>query len=216
MMTIKMSDLLWAGAVAAVFALALPGSAAATEYGFTGVVQNLGNLSNPGTLDFGDSGATGVNDGTHFDYIYSFTLANPAKIDANVMADGGNFDELHAVLYNADPSGQGLFTNGDPGIVGGGTNTNLIDIGSFANFLTGGSGGNGAGVSLASLAAGSYYLRIFGVETGAVSHFLGQIVASSVTATTPIPAALPLFLSAIGALGFAARRRRKSEAVLHG
>jgi hypothetical protein len=54
------------------------------------------------------------------------------------------------------------------------------------------------------------------VESGAVSHFLGQIVASSVTATTPIPAALPLFLSAIGALGFAARRRRKSEAVLLG
>jgi len=31
-------------------------------------------------------------------------------------------------------------------------------------------------------------------------------------ATTPIPAALPLFASALGILGFAARRRRKSAA----
>jgi hypothetical protein len=33
-------------------------------------------------------------------------------------------------------------------------------------------------------------------------------------ATTPIPAALPLFATALGAMGIAARRRRKSEALL--
>jgi hypothetical protein len=95
MVTIRISDLLLAGAVAAVFAMAMPESASATEYSFTGAVQNLGNLSNPGTLDFSDSGATGVNDGTHFDFIYNFTLANPAKIDASVTA---------AISKNCTPS----------------------------------------------------------------------------------------------------------------
>jgi hypothetical protein len=201
------------GAVlAAAIALALPESAGATQYPFTGVVQNLGNLGNPGTLNFGDSGATGDNDSTHFDYIFNFTLTDNAKLDASVVADGTDFAELHAVIYDADPSGQDLFTNGDPGIIGGPGNTNLIDIGSsVSNFLTGGSSnGNAAGAGLTSLASGSYYLRIFGVPVGSISHFTGQIVASAVAAT-PIPAALPLFLSALGALGFAARRRKAAR-----
>ncbi|WP_395022934.1 hypothetical protein [Dongia sp.] len=36
---------------------------------------------------------------------------------------------------------------------------------------------------------------------------------TAAVATTPIPAALPLFASALGALGFAARRRRKTAAL---
>lgn len=198
-----------AGAITAILALTLPGSAAATQFGFTGAVQNLGSLGNQGSVNFGDSGASGVYDGSHFDYIFNFTLTNTARIDAGVAADGTDFAELHAVIYDADPSSQDLFTNGDPGIIGGAGNTNLIDIGdSVANFLTGGSSnGNAAGAGLASLAGGSYYLRIFGVPIGTIGHFSGQIVASAVAATTPIPAALPLFLSALGALGFAARRR---------
>jgi hypothetical protein len=213
MSKIKLAPTWLAGAVVAVLALANPGAASATEYTFSGAVQNLGSLGNPGTLGFGDSGALGDNDGDHFDYIFGFTLTDSAKIDANVAADGTDFSELHAVIYSADPSGQDLFSNGDPGIVGGGTNTSLIDIGSFSNFLSGGSSnGNAAGAGLASLASGSYFLRIFGVPVGAVSHFVGQIAASSVAAT-PIPAALPLFLSAMGALGFVARRRKPATAV---
>lgn len=205
-----MKSKLIGAALAAALALAVPGSAWATQYPFTGVVLNLGNLGHPGTLNFGDSSATGPNDGTHFDYIFNFTLTDTAKVDASVAADGTDFAELHAVIYDADPSGQDLFTNGDPGIIGGAGNTNLIDVGSgVSSFLTGGSAnGNAAGAGLASLAGGSYYLRIFGVPVGPIGHFTGQIVASAVVAATPIPAALPLFLSAIGALGLAARRRR--------
>jgi hypothetical protein len=202
------------GALAAVLVLVIPQSASATSYSFTGSVQNLGNLGNPGTLNFGDSGAVGDNDSTHFDYIFSFTLTDTAKLDGAVVADGTDFAEVHAVIYGADPSGQDLFTNGDPGIVDGAGNTNLIDIGSSnSDLLAGGnSNGNAAGAGLGSLASGSYYLRIFGVPVGAISHFTGQITASAVMAATPIPAALPLFLSAIGALGFAARRRKPAAA----
>ena len=68
--------------------------------------------------------------------------------------------------------------------------------------------GNAAGAGLASLGSGTYFLRIFGVPAAAISHFTGQLAASAVAATTPIPAGLPLFLSAMGALGLLARRRK--------
>jgi hypothetical protein len=42
--------------------------------------------------------------------------------------------------------------------------------------------------------------------------FIGSYLVRSTVATTPVPAALPLFLSGLGGLGFAAWRRRKGNA----
>ena len=58
--------------------------------------------------------------------------------------------------------------------------------------------------------SGTYFLRIFGILDPSATEFaLAATISTTVAvATTPIPAALPLFLSAIGALGFAARRRK--------
>jgi hypothetical protein len=55
---------------------------------------------------------------------------------------------------------------------------------------------------------GTYWLRIFGILDPSASEFALAATISTTVAATPIPTALPLFLSAIGALGFAARRRK--------
>ena len=113
-------------------------------------------------------------------------------------------------------------------------NPNLIDTGPDAHWTTSGSIGqpSGGGPALPSGAAGvleptgfdqatqtpyhlvslsgTYFLRIFGILDPSATEFaLAATISTTVAvATTPIPAALPLFLSAIGALGFAARRRK--------
>jgi len=56
------------------------------------------------------------------------------------------------------------------------------------------------------LAAGSYLLEI----TGTTAGFFGGAYNIAVSATTPIPGALLLFITALGGLGFARFRRRGS------
>jgi hypothetical protein len=113
-------------------------------------------------------------------------------------------------------------------------NPNLIDTGPNADWDTSGSvgQGSGGGPALPSGAAavleptgfdqatqtpyhllslsGTYFLRVFGIlDPSATELALSATISTTVgVATTPIPAALPLFLSAIGGLGFMARRRK--------
>jgi hypothetical protein len=182
--------------------------ASATQYDFSGTVKDIGSLSTPGTLNFSNVGASGNNNPNEVDYVFRFSLSGPAKVTANVAANGTDFNELHAVLYSSDPSSKPLFSNGDPGIIGGGANPNLIDVGDLGDILGRNSAsGNAVGLTLASLASGSYFLRVFGDPAELESFFIGTIAATPVGAV-PIPAALPLFLTALGGLGFAARRRK--------
>lgn len=211
------------GALGAAMILALAAPAHATQIDFTGAVHDFGALSTPQTITFDETTATGSTpvtttiDGTdydHFDYIYSFTVTGPAKVEVSAGAAGSTpFSETHTIFYDSDPSGRPLFTHGDANEVNFPTNPNLIDIGDFSGFLGGGSGSSGSGASLDSLVAGTtYYLRIFGVlPTGGDGHFTGTLQTVAVAAT-PVPAALPLFATALGALGFAGRRRRKMAA----
>ncbi len=113
-------------------------------------------------------------------------------------------------------------------------NPNLIDTGPDASWKTSGSIGqpSGGGPALPSGAAGvlqptgfdqatqtpyqllslsgTYFLRVFGIlDPSATGLALSATISTTVgVATTPIPAALPLFLTALGGLGFAARRRK--------
>ncbi|MES1179653.1 MAG: VPLPA-CTERM sorting domain-containing protein, partial [Hyphomicrobium sp.] len=54
---------------------------------------------------------------------------------------------------------------------------------------------------------GTYYLRLFGTIAGVSDNSVLTSLNGTITAT-PIPAGLPLFVTALGALGFMARRRR--------
>jgi hypothetical protein len=190
----------------------LAAPAHATQYDFGGTVKDIGSLSTPGTLDFSNVGASGNNNPDEVDYIFRFSLNGPAKLTANVAANGTDFNELHAVLYSSDPASKPLFSNGDPGIVGGAGNPNLIDVGDLSDILTANSSsGNSAALTLASLASGSYFLRVFGDPVELESFFTGTIAATPVGAV-PIPGALPLLLTALGGLGFAAHRRKAATA----
>ncbi len=55
---------------------------------------------------------------------------------------------------------------------------------------------------------GTYFLRVFGIVDPSATEFALSTTISTTLAATPIPAALPLFLTALGGLGFAARRRK--------
>lgn len=55
------------------------------------------------------------------------------------------------------------------------------------------------------LAPGNYVLGF----SGAIGNFSGTLAFSPLVATTPIPAALPLFAAALGGLGFVGWRREK-------
>jgi hypothetical protein len=208
-MFIRLAGLALAGLMLSAV-LAMP--AQATQFNFIGAVQDLGSLNTPGTLNFGSSGASGNNNPNEVDYIYSFNLNGPAKLTASAAGSGTNFNELHAVLYSSDPSSNPLFTNGDPGIIGGASNTNLIDIGSLSDVVANSAaGGSSVSFTLASLASGSYFLRVFGAPAELVSFFNGTITAAPV-GNVPLPAALPLMLTALGGLGLMARRRKANAA----
>jgi hypothetical protein len=206
------------GTVATAMVLALAAPAQATQIDFTGSVHGFGALATPQTVNFDDTTATGSTpvtatiDGNtydHFDYIYSFTVTSPGtKVDVSAGSAGSTpFSETHTVLYDSDPSARPLFTHGDSSEIDFPTNTNLIDIGDFSGFQSGGSGGSGSGVTLNSLAVGTtYYLRIFGVlPSGGDGHFTGTL--QTAVAATPVPPALLLFLTGLGGLGFTGWRR---------
>jgi hypothetical protein len=59
---------------------------------------------------------------------------------------------------------------------------------------------------------GTYFLRLFGILDPSATEFALSATISTTVAATPIPAALPMFLFALGGLGVAARQRRKAAA----
>jgi hypothetical protein len=186
------------------------------------------------------SGSTGAtSSGSYFDYLFEFSISQDSYVTATVGPTGGSaFSELHMQFYDAAPSGpdNSLFTGADLDALytdPANPNPNLIDTGPDADWSTSGSVGGGVFPSgatavleptgfdqatqtpyhLVSL-AGSYWLRVFGILDPSVSEFaLGATISTTAAvATTPIPAALPLFLSALGFLGFAARKRKAAAA----
>jgi hypothetical protein len=205
----------WAGPAGAA---TLPGS---------GTTNSLGNIGIGGSVTVDTATSTGIAAGTYpaprsyFDYIWTFDLTETATIDSTIFSTGGNnFDEFHAVLSDVDPKNTVLYYDHDPDMYKHFDNAtppneipndNLIDIGKDTPFISAGSSnGNGVGVHLTSLAAGTYYLRLFGVsQDGSVGAFSGLLSATSAVAATPIPAALLLFITALGGLGFAGWRRKQ-------
>jgi hypothetical protein len=181
----------------------------------------------------GSSGAT--SSGNYFDYLFEFSLSQDSYITATVGPVGGSaFSEMHMQFYDGTaPSGpdNSLFTGADIAAFDP-TNPNLIDTGPDADWSTSGSVGQGSGgaPALPSGAAavleptgfdqatqtpyhllslsGTYFLRVFGILDPSATEFALSANISTTVAATPIPAALPLFLTALGGLGFAARRRK--------
>jgi hypothetical protein len=207
---------------AALLALAAP-AGAATVTG-TSIINSAGSVTagdparNFGVTDFvnGHQGIDGVffDNGKHyFDYIFSFSLTGPADVSVSATADSStNILDYHAALFSSSPASTDLFVGHNPGP--------LIDLTSTTDLRASGStSGNNSTNTLnaLNLASGTYYLRLFGVTAGVSANSILTALGGSFTAVavaaTPIPAALPLFASALGLIGFMGWRRKAAMPV---
>jgi len=151
----------------------------------------------------GINGASFDNGKRYYDYIFSFTLNSAADVSLTSSATAGtNVLDGHAALFSSSPAGTDLLL------------ASLVDLTDTTGLLT---AGNSAGnpnlnsLDAINLAAGTYYLRLFGVIAGNSninSHLTALAGTFTAVAATPIPAALPLFASALGLFGFMGWRRK--------
>jgi hypothetical protein len=208
------------GAVIGAVVLALAAPAGAATVTGTSIVNAAGTatIGDP-PLGFSATdlanGVEGVNGADfdhgkrYYDYVFSFTLKTAADVMVGATATAGtNVLESHAALFSSSPAGTSLDVGHNPGPL-----TSLTDT---SGLLTAVSSGPGNSVlntlTAANLAAGTYYLRLFGVIAGNSdinSHLVGL---SGTVAATPIPAALPLFGTALGLFGFLGWRRKSAAA----
>ena len=198
----------WGALVGAVM-LALAAPANATTVTGTSSVNGLGSFTGDATLNFG-AGATGTNVGafgggkTFYDYIFSFTLNGPSDVTISAVATPNgnyNFDDHFAAVYDQSPAGSAL-SDGTPPI--GSTSPGLLTL----------DGTNGSTPITLALSAGTYYLRLFGLLPGNINsgHALSAVAGTLTIAATPIPAALPLFGTALALFGFMGWRRKTAPA----
>lgn len=160
----------------------------------------------PANLTNGSKGINGdgFTSGQHyFDYLFKFTLTSASNVGITTSATTGTtFKDFHSAVFGTKPSGTALFTDAHSGL--------LIDLNNTTD-QKGATGGSS--LTVLNLATGSYFLHLFGViagNSGPNSHLFtlsGGITATSVT-STPIPAGLPLFATALSALGFMVWRRK--------
>lgn len=206
------------GALMGAVMLAMAAPASATTVTGTSTVNALGSIAssdpavNFGVNDFtngaeGFNGASFDNGKRYFDYIFSFSLTGPADVSASAAATAGtNVLEYHAALFSGSPAGTDLVVGHNPDPLTGLTDT----TGLLSTTSTSGNGSTNT-LSALSLATGTYYLRLFGVIAGNSninSHLTGLAGTLTAVAATPIPAALPLFASALVLFGFLGWRRK--------
>jgi hypothetical protein len=200
------------GAVIGALMLALAAPAGAATVAGTNIVNSLGTIvNNSGTQNFapGDltDGVDGINgafydNGKHyFDYIFSFSL--PAEGSVSITGDqtaGTNVLDFHAALFRSSPAGTDLLVGSSP--------NKFISLTDTTDRVSEDETSGGT-TNLTSLiiGPGTYYLRLFGTIAGVSDNSVLTSLSGTITAT-PIPAGLPLFVTALGALGFIARRRK--------
>jgi hypothetical protein len=198
------------GALVGAVMLALAAPASATTVTGTSSVNGLGAFTGDATLNFG-AGATGTNVDAFgggkgfYDYIFSFTLNQSADvtISATATANGNfNFDDHFAALFNTAQAGSALDDTNPP--IGPTNGAGLLALDAT----------NGATPISLALGAGTYYLRLFGLVPGNPNsgHALSAVAGTLTIAATPIPAALPLFGTALLLCGFMGWRRKTATA----
>jgi hypothetical protein len=206
------------GALIGALMLAAAAPAGAATVTGTSIINSGGSVSagdpalNFAVTDFsnggqGFNGADFDNGKRYYDYIFSFTLNTAADVSAGSTATAGtNVLESHAALFSGSPAGQSLVVGHNPDPLTGLTNSSglLTSISSTGNSTLN-------TLNAINLAAGTYYLRLFGVIAGNSninSHLTALAGTFTAVAATPIPAALPLFASALGLFGFLGWRRK--------
>lgn len=215
-----------AGAIAGLMSLIAAGVAApaqATTIDFTGAgASNYDDVSN----SYGDSaeadlsyrslngannwGQSATELGDHAEYWndsnYSgdnaiFSVANGNKLEVALHAASGL--KFTSVTFDL-----GSFPNADRNIAYRLYNAGWTELLNDPSFLVSGTAAGGL-VTLAVDTTSLYFQMGDDWDVGVRSLSF----TTAAVAATPIPAALPLFAGALGALGFAAHRRRKSTTI---
>jgi CHRD domain len=170
------------------------------------------------TYDANLTGAESGSSGTGFAEVIINTVLNTMDVSVNFsgLTTGTTASHIHCCTVSAGTGTVGVATTtptfaGFPLGVTSGTYHNVLDLTSASSynpaFVTA-NGGTTAGAEaalLAGLAADKAYLNIHTTQFpgGEISGFL----------VTPLPAALPLFATGLGALGLLGwRRKRKAQA----
>lgn len=210
--------LTWLGALIGAVMLAAAAPAGASTLSGTSIVNDAGTITagdpalNFSVTDFsndgqGKNGASFDNGKRYFDYVFSFDLNGAADITAAASPTAGtNVLEYHAALFSSNPMGTDLNVGHNPDPL-----TSLTDLTGLLTEATTSGNGSTNTLSAIHLASGTYYLRLFGVIAGNSdinSHLTALSGSFTAVAATPIPAALPLFASALGLFGFMGWRRK--------
>jgi len=208
------------GALIGAVMLAFAAPAGAATVSGSGVNNSAGSISlGDPALDFSvtDPVTQGIDNGAfdngkrYYDYIFSFTLDAAADVIASSTATAGtNVLESHMALFSGSPAGTELNVGHNPDPL-----TGLADSsGLLAETSHGPANSVLNSLTAANLSAGTYFLRMFGVIAGN-SEINSRLVAlNGSVAATPIPAALPLFASALGLFGYLGWRRKAAGSAM--
>jgi hypothetical protein len=135
----------------------------------------------------------------------SVDTTGPAQCSSSFAIGGCSFASLSAGALTSQTIEVGL----DQAVL----LTMRIDVGVIAS-NAGSSANSNFGGSLDFPIGTAVFVLPEGVTANALDSFLSNNIFSppSATATTPVPAALPLFATGLGALGLLGRRRKKKAA----
>jgi hypothetical protein len=148
-----------------------------------------------GGPSYGNLGAVGFVD----DFFFQIAPSQADVVSATINLNGVfSISNLFAVIYSLPANPGGLVTTTPSGPV------------DYATITT-----NGpvtlVQINPVALTAGSYVLQVTGTTTGTLGgSYTGTLNLNAV----PVPAALPLLLSGLGAVGAGMRRRRRLQPIL--
>jgi len=161
-------------------------------------VSNLGAINAPASIAFTNSTDTNLSVGTivaplyNFRDRWNFTLGDNANLTSLVasFSFAGTFgiDNIQVNLLNA----AGVVALGWQNVSMNGPFTTTVSV-----------------TPVSGLTAGDYTLQVRGLLLNPPASYSGNLIAAA-PAVVPVPAALPLLLLGLGALGAVARKRKQS------
>lgn len=148
--------------------------------GAQAATKDLGTLTSAITTSGGASFDLLVND------TFTFSLASASKVQSSASV----------FLGNITPSFYGIFTAGADGKFGTLDDTQVVGYGfSSGNFAT--------------LAAGNYAFRVFGLNNAPLSAY--SLAANATALPVPEPESYAMLAAGLGIIGFVASRRRRND-----
>ncbi len=160
-------------------------------------VSNLGAINAPASISFSNSTGTNLSVGTivapdyNFRDRWNFTLGDSANLTSLVAAFSFNgtfgINNIQVNLLNA----AGVVALGWQNVNMAGPFTSTVSV-----------------TPVTGLTAGDYTLQVRGLLLNPPASYAGTLIASAPT-VVPLPAALPMLLLGLGALGAAARKRKQ-------